>query len=131
MWESGLFVATRTPFFFYLYKNGTGERVLKDLDLGTEDRTPVPVWGFDGLNLVQQRAFGPGTRDRTWVPLSNVGKFRWVMESETAFDGTDTFTLIKPRVNYYKDTGKAVPPAGGLKASRGFVSMHKKPKIAR
>ncbi|WP_374562813.1 hypothetical protein [Ideonella sp.] len=131
MWNSGLFIESRTPFYFYLYKNGTGERVQKDLDLGTESRTPIPSWGFDGLNLVQQRPFGPGTRDRTWAPLSNTGKFHWVMESETAFDGSDTFVLVKPRVNYYLDTGKAVPPANGLKASRGFVSMHEKSKIAR
>lgn len=131
MWNSGLFIESRTPFYFYLYKNGTGERVLKDLDLGTESRTPIPSWGFDGLNLVQQRPFGPGTRDRTWVPLSNVGKFHWVMESETADDGSGAIVLIKPRVNYYLDTGKAVPPANGLMTGRGFVSMHEKSKIAR
>lgn len=131
MWNSGLFIKTRTPFFFYLYKDGTGERVLKDLDLGTESRMPITSWGFNGLNLVQQRPYGPGTRDRTWVPLSNVAKNHWVMESETADDGSGPFVLIKPRVNYYVDTGKAVPPVGGLKASRGFVSMHEKSKIAR
>lgn len=131
MWESGLFAATRTPFFFYLYKNGKGERVQKDLDLGTESRAPISSWGFDGLNLLTHRDFGSaGTRDRTWVPLSNVGKFHWVLESETAFDGSDTFVLIKPRVNSYEDTGKAVKPTGSLTASRGFVSMHEKSKIA-
>jgi len=131
MWNSGLFIETRTPFFFYLYKNGTGERVQKDLDLGTESRTPIPAWGFDGRNLVQHRPFGPGTRDRTWVPLRNVGKNHWVMESETADDGSGAIVLIKPRVNYYLDTGKAVPPANGLKASSGFVSLSEKPKVAR
>ena len=131
MWNSGLFIESRTPFFFYLYKNGTGERVLKDLDLGTESRTPIPAWDFEGLNLVQHRPFGPGSRDRTWVPLTNVGKNHWVMESETADDGSGAIVLIKPRVNYYLDTGKAVPPANGLKASPGFVSLSEKPKVAR
>lgn len=132
MWNSGQFIESRTPFFFYLYKNGTGERVLKDLDLATENRTPIHSWNFDGPDLLMHRDFGSaGTRDRAWVPLSNFGKVRWVMESETASDGTDTFVLIKPRVNYYLDTGKAVKPTGALKAGSGFVSMHDKPTVAR
>lgn len=131
MWNSGLFIETRTPFFLYLYKNGTGERVRKDLDLGTESRTPITAWEFDGPNLVMHRPFGDGTGDRRWEPLSKNGKYRWVMESENAFDGTDHYVLIKPRVNYYLDTGKAVKPTGTLKASQGFVSMHDKPTVAR
>lgn len=133
MWESGIFVNTRTPFFFYLYKNGTGERVQKDLDLGTESRVPIDSWGFDGLNLVQTRAFGGGVRHRNWVPLRNQGtKFRWVMESELIVPNVgEPFPLIKPRVNYYEDTGKAVPPAQGAKASEGMVYLNSKPKLAR
>lgn len=132
MWESGIFVNTRQPFFFYLYKNGTGERVQKDLDLGTESRVPIDSWGFDGLNLVQTRMFGGGERHRTWVPLRNQGtKFRWVMESELIVPNVgDPSTLIKPRVNYYEDTGKAVPPAQASQA-KGMVYLNSKPQLAR
>jgi hypothetical protein len=112
MWESGLFAGTRNPFFIYLSKTGTGERVLKDLDL--ETRAPIAAWGLDGVNLWQQRLLADGSiqRNRTWVPLRNEGsKTRWVIESEVQVDGSDVAVLIKPRVNYYRDTGKAVPPA--------------------
>lgn len=133
MWDSGIFIATRKPFFFYLYKTGTGERVQKDLDLGTEWRTPIAAWWLDGGNLWQQRLLGGGTiqRNRTWVPLRNEGsKTHWVMESEVQVDGSDVTTVIKPRVNYYLDTGKAVPPA--VQASRaGMVYLGGKPALAR
>lgn len=116
----------------WLPKNGTGERVQKDLDLGTESRVPIDSWGFDGLNLVQTRAFGGGERHRTWVPLRNQGtKFRWVMESELIVPNVgEPFTLIKPRVNYYEDTGKAVPPAQASQA-KGMVYLNSKPRLAR
>lgn len=132
MWESGLFVNTRQPFFFHLYKTGTGERVQKDLDLGTESRVPIDSWGFDGLNLVQTRVVGNSQRHRTWAPLRNQGsKFRWVMESEIIVpNGGTPFTLIKPRVNYYEDTGKAVPPAQASQA-KGMVYLNSKPRLAR
>lgn len=130
MWESGLFINTQRPFFFYFYKNGTGERVQKDLDLGTEVRLPV-TWGFDGLNLVQLRVSGPFQYRRTWEPLRNQGKFRWVMESETLTpDGDEPLVQIKPRVNYYEDTGKAVPPAQASQA-KGMDYLNSKPQLAR
>lgn len=133
MWDSGIFIATRKPFFFYLYKTGTGERVQKDLDLGTESRTLINAWGLDGGNLWQQRLLGGGTiqRNRTWVPLRNEGsKTRWVMESEVQVDGSGETVLIKPRVNYYLDTGKAVPPA--VQSTRtGMVYLGEKPKLPR
>lgn len=114
MWESGLFSGTRTPFYLYLYQAGNGERVSKDLDAGTEFRSPI-TWVFSGNDIVQTRSLGGGyyRGDRTWQPLRDVGTFdEWVMESEllTDPDGVVT-TLIKPRVNLYVDTGKAVPPA--------------------
>ncbi|MEK8029375.1 hypothetical protein AACH06_00965 [Ideonella sp. DXS29W] len=131
IWNSGLFIDSRTPFYFYLYKNGTGERVLKDLDLGTESRTPITAWGFEGLNLVQRRKLSASARrDRTWVPLRNVGKVRWIMESEVFLDRSGTTVLIKPRVNYVQDEGKAVPPAAAV-PSAGFVSMNDKPTLPR
>lgn len=133
MWESGLFVATRKPFYFYLYKNGTGERVQKDLDLGTESRTPLASWGFDGLDLTTTRIIGGGAveYDRRWTPLRNQGsKVHWVMEGETITDSTGTYWNIKPRVNYYLDTGKAVPPANASQAA-GMVYLGSKPKLPR
>ncbi len=132
MWESGLFIGTRKPFFFYLYKNGTGERVLKDLDLGTESHSPITRWGFDGASLVQTREFdGPDYRaDRTWVPLRNEGKARWVMESEVWVLDGEVSQAIKPRVNYYVDTGKAVPPAEAPRRT-GMVYLGEKPKLPR
>jgi hypothetical protein len=131
VWESGLFVNSPRPFFFHFYKNGTGERVSKDLDLGTESRSPITAWGFDGLNLVQTRPFGGGTGERTWVPLRNQGKIRWVMETEVvAPNGMEPFTLIKPRVNFYEDTGKAVPPAQ-LGRGQGMVYLNAKPQQPR
>jgi hypothetical protein len=113
MWESGLFVHTRQPFFIYLYKNGTGERVRKDLDLGTETRAPIDAWGFEGVNIVQHREFDGGalTYDRTWAPLRNESKVRWVMESEVRGQDGIGQVIVKPRVNYYRDMGKAVQPA--------------------
>jgi hypothetical protein len=113
MWDSGMFIATRQPFFFYLYKNGTGERVRVDLDLGTESRTPITAWDFEGVTLVQHRILDDGAMsfDRSWVPLRNEGKVRWVMESEVLVRNGTSQVSIKPRVNYYLDTGKAVPPA--------------------
>ncbi|MEK8029374.1 hypothetical protein AACH06_00960 [Ideonella sp. DXS29W] len=112
-WESGLFRGTRTPFFIYLYGDTTGERVQKDLDAGTERRTPISEWGFQGLTLWQERPLGgDDVAVRRWQPLRNEGtKTHWVLESESwVRSGVDTVS-IKPRVNYYVDTGKAVPAA--------------------
>jgi hypothetical protein len=114
VWESGLFIASQRPFFLDLYQGGTGERVLKDLDAGTETRQPI-TWAFSGGNIVQTRSSGGGTLqfERTWVPLRNRGeKIRFVMESETlAIDGGPPGVNIAPRVNFYIDRGAAVPPA--------------------
>lgn len=116
MWQSGLTVGANnpfanTPFYFYLYKNGTGEQVSKVLDAGTETRLPI-TWSFDGLDILHERitAGGALVQTRRWVPLRNEGsRRRWVLEStEYRVDG-ETFPGILPRVNYYLDTGKAVP----------------------
>ena len=133
VWDSGIFIATRQPFFVYLYKNGTGERVRKNLDLGTESRTPITAWGFEGVNLLQHRILEDGavSFDRTWKPLRNEGKVRWVMESEVLVQDGDSQVLIKPRVNYYLDTGKAVRPAARAGASRGFTPLQEALKPPR
>lgn len=113
MWESSLFTATRQPFFIYLYQGGTGERVFKDLDAGTETRVPLN-WSFAGANILQSRVIGGGRRERTWVPLRNRGAgVRFVMESEVQHfdDGRPAQTLILPRVNHYIDRGAAMPAA--------------------
>jgi hypothetical protein len=112
VWESSLFAETQQPFFIHLYTGGTGERVFKDLDTGTESRTPLN-WGFAGVNLVQTRAFADiGRRERTWVPLRNRGaSIRFVMESEVLHfdDGQPSQVIIQPRVNHYIDRGAAIP----------------------
>lgn len=111
VWESGLFIGSNTPFFFHLYRGGTGERVSQDLLAGTETRQPI-TWGLSGDNLVTQRSFGDGAiGSRTWVPLRNSGSSRFVMESETRTltDGTVQI-FIAPRVNFYVDNGAATPP---------------------
>lgn len=111
VWESGLFIGSNTPFFFYLYRDGTGERVSQDLAAGTETRQPV-TWLLDGANLLTRRSFGDGSQGtRTWQPLRNSGTSRFVMESEVRrlTDGT-TLQFIAPRVNFYNDLGAATPP---------------------
>lgn len=114
VWESGLFSASQTPFFINLYAGGSGERILQDLDAGTETRQPI-TWTLSGANIVQTRISSDGLVqfERTWVPLRNRGdKIRFVMESETlAFDGGPPEVNIAPRVNFYIDRGAAVPPA--------------------
>ena len=112
-WNSGLFVDTNNPFLIYLYRDGTGERIFKDLAAGTESRTPLESWGFDGPNIVQTRRSSPTAPFsfiRTWEPIGNQGKIRWVMEREIRrmSDGSE-FSLIEPRVNFYIDTGRATP----------------------
>lgn len=111
IWESGLFVGTNNPFFFWLYRDFTGERVSQTIDPPSEVRQPI-TWAFDGLNIVQTRAPADGTvRTRTWKPIANVGKNRWVMESEQIlFPDGQLIDLILPRVNFYVDRGVATPP---------------------
>lgn len=111
IWESGLFVGTNNPFFFWLYRDFTGERVSQTIDPPTEVRQPI-TWAFDGLNIVQTRTPPDGSvRTRTWKPIANVGKNRWVMESEQIlFPDGQLVDLILPRVNFYVDRGAATPP---------------------
>lgn len=111
VWQSGLFIGTNTPFYFHLYRGGTGERVSQDLLAGTESRQPI-TWGFAGSNLETVRTFGDGsTGRRTWVPLRNSGSSRFVMESEVrSFTDGTVFPFVQPRVNFYVDEGAATPP---------------------
>lgn len=110
IWESGLFAGTNNPFFFRLYRDGSGERLSQDLAAGTETRSPIS-WAFDGTHIVHTRAIGGGTGQRRWVPLRNGSGVRFVMESETQTlpDGT-VLPFIAPRVNFYLDQGPATPP---------------------
>ena len=114
VWESGLFAGSNNPFYFYLYRDGSGERVQLDLAAGTEGRSPV-TWVPDGADVVTRRSFGDGSFGRrTWVPLRNSGTSHFVMESETRtfLDGT-VEPFIQPRVNFYIDEGTATPPPSG------------------
>ncbi|MDZ7813209.1 MAG: hypothetical protein U5L74_08840 [Ideonella sp.] len=122
-WDSGLFTGSNNPFLIYLYRDGTGERIFRDVAAGTESRTPVESWVFDGANIVQTRRSNPMATFsfiRTWEPIGNQGKIRWVLEREIRrmADGSE-FPNIEPRVNFYIDTGRAtpVPPPMGAAAS--------------
>lgn len=115
MWSSGLFSKTRTPFYFHLYRKGHGERVLMDLDAGTETRDPVRAWRIapEGW-LEQERDIGQSgwVRKRFWTPLARTGKTMAVIEAEQVLPVNQApYWLIAPRINWYQDTGKAVPPA--------------------
>ncbi|MBK1613698.1 hypothetical protein CKO44_09475 [Rubrivivax gelatinosus] len=113
LWESGVYVGTNTPFYFDLYRDGTGSRVSKDLAEGTETRMPV-TWGFEGTDLVTRRPVGSsGTvARRQWVPLRNSGSTRFVMESETRIQPDGSSELyVRPRVNFYVNEGPGTPPA--------------------
>ncbi|MBN8487775.1 MAG: hypothetical protein J0M20_08650 [Burkholderiales bacterium] len=111
MWESSLFTLSNTPFFVHLYRDGTGERISRDLIAGTESRAPISAWYLSGGALVTERMTGSYVRRRLWQPLAANGKAMGVMESETvhAPDGT-SFVAIAPRINAYVDLGKAVKP---------------------
>lgn len=122
-WNSGLFVDTNNPFTINLYKDGTGERISKDLAAGTETRSPIESWVFDGPNIVQTRrpsSTAPFSFVRTWEPIGNQGKIRWILEREIRRmnDGTE-YPLIAPRVNFYIDNGRATPlPSTATAAAR-------------
>lgn len=111
MWESSMFSLSNTPFFVHLYRDGTGERISRDLINGTESRAVIGAWFLDSGALVTERTTGSLVRRRVWQPLAQNGKAMGVLESETAFlpDGS-SFVLIAPRVNAYVDLGKAVKP---------------------
>lgn len=120
-WDSGLFTDTNNPFLIYLYRDGTGERISRDLAAGTETRTPVESWVFQGANIVQTRRSSPTSLTqyiRTWEPIGNKGKIRWVLEREIRrmSDGTE-YPVFGHRVNFYIDTGRATPLPPPLSAA--------------
>jgi hypothetical protein len=111
MWQSGISTTPTNSFLVHLYRDGSGERVFRDLVAGTETRSPL-TWTLGGGQIVQSRPLGPGTGVRTWVPLANGGGgATFVMESEVIVDPAGGVTpLIAPRVNFYTDTGPATAP---------------------
>jgi hypothetical protein len=109
-WESGLYVGTQTPFYTDLYQDGSGDRISLDLNTGTEIVTPI-TWAFDGLDVEQSRAVGGANRLRTWQPLRNAGKVRWVFEDELSVPPVGPSSVVIPfRVNFYIDRGATTPP---------------------
>lgn len=113
-WESGLFVGTAAPFAVYLYSDFTGDRVSLDPITGQPVYAPI-TWGFDGLDIVQDRPAGVGvTARRTWVPLRNNGIYRFVIEREDLLFSGGQNPRITPRVNFYIDRGRAVPPSATI-----------------
>jgi len=117
MWESGMYLGSRTPFSTYLYPDGTGVRITQLLDTGEEFRGPV-TWHLDGVNVVQVRSFGPAVRTRTWQPLMVRDGYRFVMESEVidTGDGHGPQPLLAPRLMFVIDRGAAV--AGQARSPR-------------
>jgi len=110
VWNSGIISNDVQKFEFDLYRDMTGQRVFTDLVTGVQTINPL-TWAFSGNNIVQTRTQGSTTRWRTWVPLANRGKIRWVMESELwSIAGGPVQTLINPRLNFYTDEGRATPP---------------------
>jgi hypothetical protein len=111
IWESGLFIDSRTPLFVSLFRNGTGDRLLIDLDAGTASHTPI-TWAFNQNDIVQTRIAGSATQLRTWKPLLNGGgRAHFVMEDEVSVSsGGEVSVRFPPRVNFYLDNGPATPP---------------------
>jgi hypothetical protein len=111
VWESGLFIGSSSPFYISLFPNGTGDRLLVNLDAGTQSHTPI-TWSFRGNDIVQSRRAGSSTVVRTWVPLRNGGDgTRVVMEDEVSVSSGGAVSVrFLPRVNYYVDEGAAVAP---------------------
>ncbi|MBQ0961378.1 hypothetical protein KAK06_20650 [Ideonella sp. 4Y11] len=112
IWESAIFEKSMNPFYFHLYRDGTGERVQRFLSDGTEQRSPLSAWYLDGDNLVTERTAGSQLRRRVWQPIAINGKAIGVLEAETYYfaDGS-SINVIPQRVNAYIDEGKAVKPA--------------------
>ncbi len=111
MWQSGISTTPTNSFVVHLYRDGSGERVFRDLVAGTETRSPL-TWTLGSGQIVQTRPLGTNTGVRTWVPLANNGGgATFVLESEVIVDPAGVATpLIAPRVNFYVDTGPATAP---------------------
>jgi hypothetical protein len=109
-WQSGLFIQMPDKVLWRFFLGGTGERV--DISEGSEVHNPL-TWSFVGKKVLIRRTQGAGTiqRERTWVPLRNADKVRFVMENENTLraDGS-TSVFIPPRVNFYIDGGRAIAP---------------------
>jgi len=112
MWEDARWVDTNEPFFFYLYRDFTGDRVQKDISAGDEFRTAI-TWRYQGLDVVTSRTVGAGTlSERRWTPLGRTGKYMSVMEQEVRTpSGGASYLFIPPRVTFFIDRGAAYPPA--------------------
>jgi hypothetical protein len=114
VWNSGLFLQSDTFAIVHLFPDFTGifEQQARD---GSFDSLMPATWTASGADLVISRSsnFAVSYRTRTWVPIANYGKAHFVIENEdnhVVADGSVT-PFIVPRVNFYVDEGKAVPPA--------------------
>jgi len=130
-WNSGLFLTSSVPTEFDLYRDSTGAFIEHFVDDGTTFTQPA-TWALAGANLVIKRSndFSAGWRQRTWVPLANVGKNHFVMENEDLFapDGTRLGTNFPARVNWYVDEGKSTePPAAEAPVARTVVHAGMQP----
>ena len=114
VWDSGLFLHSEVPTDFQLYTDNTGVFEEKDTS-GNVQLSVAATWADSGANLVITRSNNLASYfyQRTWVPIANYGKARFVFENEDFHDlaGGTVSPRIVPRVNFYVDDGKATPPA--------------------
>jgi hypothetical protein len=111
-WQSGIFRHSFEPTWFDLYRDGTGVRDIEPADGSPPSLRPL-AWHLDGADIVIERDLGAGAGvRRTWVPVSNTGKYHFVLESEDFLqDGVFQYTDVPARVNYVEDDGRSVEPA--------------------
>jgi len=109
VWRKADFTYSRE---YHLYRDLTGWLV-DDNVLPEPVHSEWPVtWRYAPEALHIDRTNVSFLRDRLWVPLARYGAQQWVMESELQIDvPTGGVTqLIAPRVAWYTDMGRAVPP---------------------
>ena len=110
MWESGLFVGSTHPFFFYLFRDFTGDRVETDLVAATEFHIPI-TWRYEGLDVVTSRTSNGTLIERRWTPVGRTGKNMALMEQEIRTpSGGSPYVYIPARLTFYIDRGAAYPP---------------------
>lgn len=106
VWESGIALSIQSPFFAYLYADGTGKR-------GSPDFFSPLTWSLQSGKVVQDipyRASSGYKRYRTWQSVQRVGDVRWVMEDDYIVnpDGS-TQAFIAKRLVPQVDRGAALP----------------------
>jgi hypothetical protein len=116
-WASGIFLNSVEPASFDLYGDGSGERVSSSTDDSAPVFTPF-TWSESGAQLLSRVTAGDGTYSlRTWRPVANDGRNRFVIESAYDPRGNLRSVLIAPRVNFLVDDGQSVEAASRAAAA--------------